>query len=113
MKRKGFAEEMGYSVSSLNAWPLFGSTFVRCSEPTWQEEIGIGFYAGLDISLDAVAVCIVCDTGEMLRQGKVLGDPDAVGAVLHRWRDDLVHVGLEAAGACADCPRGLVQGRFI
>ncbi|MER9083106.1 hypothetical protein [Mesorhizobium sp. M0895] len=44
-------------------------------EPTWQEEIGIGVYAGLDVSIDAVAICVICETGEMLWQGKVLGDP--------------------------------------
>lgn len=56
----------------------------------------MGVYAGLDISLDAVAICVIGETGEMLWQGKVLGDPEAVKAVLHRWRDDLVRVGLEA-----------------
>src|SRR4051812_46678942 len=56
----------------------------------------MGVYAGLDVSLDAVAVCVVGEAGEILWQGKVLGDPDAATAVLHRWRDDLVRVGLEA-----------------
>lgn len=56
----------------------------------------MGVYAGLDISLDAVAICLIGDTGDMLWQGKVPGDPEAVTAVLHRWRDDLVRVGLEA-----------------
>ncbi|RWJ38151.1 MAG: hypothetical protein EOR36_32095, partial [Mesorhizobium sp.] len=53
-------------------------------------------HAGLDTSLDAVAICVIAETGEMLWQGKVLGDPDAVTAALQRWRDDLVRVGLEA-----------------
>lgn len=30
-------------------------------------------YAGLDTSLDAVAICVIAETGEMLWQGKVLG----------------------------------------
>ncbi|TIN31894.1 MAG: hypothetical protein E5Y31_00095 [Mesorhizobium sp.] len=53
-------------------------------------------YAGLDTSLDAVAICVIAETGEMLWQGKVLGDQDAVTAALQRWRDDLIRVGLEA-----------------
>lgn len=53
-------------------------------------------YAGLDISLDAVAICVVGETGEVLWQGKVRGAPEAVKAVLDRWRDGLVRVGLEA-----------------
>lgn len=56
----------------------------------------MGIYAGLDISLGAVAICIVGETGELLWQGKVLGDPEAVRAALERWRDGLVRVGLEA-----------------
>jgi transposase len=40
----------------------------------------MGVYAGLDVSLDAVAICVVGETGEMLWQGKVLGDPEAVRA---------------------------------
>jgi transposase len=54
------------------------------------------FFAGLDVSLDAVAICIVGETGEIVWQGKVLGEPEAVKAALHRWRDNLVRVGLEA-----------------
>ncbi|TIU43545.1 MAG: IS110 family transposase, partial [Mesorhizobium sp.] len=97
MKRKRFTEEMGYSVQLAERLAPFRiMTFVRCSEPTWQEEIGMSVYAALDTSLDAVAICVIAETGEMLWQGKVLGDPDAVTAALQRWRDDLVRVGLEA-----------------
>lgn len=56
----------------------------------------MGVYAGLDVSLDAVAICVVDETGEMLWQGKVLGDPEAVRGAVGRWRDDLSRVGLEA-----------------
>lgn len=97
MKRKRFTEEMGYSVQLAECPTPFGKTgFASCSEPTWQEEIGMGVYAGLDISLDAVAICVVGETGEILWPGKVLGDPEAVKAALDRWRDGLVRVGLEA-----------------
>ncbi|ESY44121.1 MULTISPECIES: hypothetical protein [unclassified Mesorhizobium] len=43
-------------------------------------------YAGLDTSLDAVAICVIAETGEMLWQGKVLGYPDAVTPNLNSWR---------------------------
>lgn len=56
----------------------------------------MGVYAGLDVSLDAVAICVVGETGEMLWQGKVIGDPESVRGALDRWRDDLGRVGLEA-----------------
>lgn len=56
----------------------------------------MGVYAGLDISLDAVAVCVVDEAGELLWQGKVLGEPEAVRTALLRWKNELVRVGLEA-----------------
>lgn len=56
----------------------------------------MGVYAGLDVSLDAVSICVVGETGEMLWQGKVLGEPEAVKAALDRWGDGLARVGLEA-----------------
>ncbi len=61
----------------------------------------MGVYAELDVSLDAVAICVVGETGELLWQGKVFGDPEAVRAALDRWRDSLARVGLEA-GATSD-----------
>jgi hypothetical protein len=57
----------------------------------------MGIYAGLDVSLEAVAICVVCETGELLWQGKALGEPEAVSGALRQWRDDLVRVGLEAS----------------
>src|SRR4051794_31338423 len=56
----------------------------------------MGVYAGLDVSLDAVAICVIGETGETLWQGKGPGDPHAVTATLGRWRADFVRVGLEA-----------------
>ncbi|WP_291826084.1 IS110 family transposase [Bosea sp. (in: a-proteobacteria)] len=53
-------------------------------------------YAGLDISLDAVAICAVNEAGELLWQGKVPGEPEAVRTALLRWKNELVRVGLEA-----------------
>lgn len=53
-------------------------------------------YAGLDISLDAVAICVVNEAGELLWQGKVPGEPEAVRTALLRWKNELVRVGLEA-----------------
>jgi hypothetical protein len=32
-------------------------------------EIGKGVYAGLDVSLDAVAICVIRESGEVLWQG--------------------------------------------
>ena len=47
----------------------------------------MGVYAEMDVSLEAVAVCVVGESGEMLWPGKVLGDPEAVRGALDRWRE--------------------------
>ncbi len=48
MKRRRFTEEMGYSVQlAERPGPFPTLTFAGCSEPTWQEEIGMDVYAVL------------------------------------------------------------------
>jgi hypothetical protein len=36
-------------------------------------EGGMEYYAGIDVSLDTVSVCIVAATGKVLREAKVAG----------------------------------------
>lgn len=53
-------------------------------------------YAGLDVSLDAVAICVIGEAGEILWQGKVPADTGAISTTLRLWHADLARVGLEA-----------------
>ncbi|RWI83843.1 MAG: hypothetical protein EOR33_32075 [Mesorhizobium sp.] len=72
----------------------------------------MGIYAGLDVSIEAVAICVVCETGEVLWQGEVLGEPESVTGALRQWRDDLVLVGLEADATSEWIAGHLVDGGF-
>jgi transposase len=39
------------------------------------------YFAGLDVSLDETAICIVDEDGTVIREGKVASEPDD----LHAW----------------------------
>ena len=40
------------------------------------------YFAGLDVSVKDTSVCIVDDTGRIVREAKVASEPDALLAVL-------------------------------
>ena len=74
------------------------------------------YYAGLDVSLDETAVCIVDEDGIVIREGKVASEPDdlhawiaAAGVTLTRLGLEAgplspwLHAGLRAAGLPAIC----------
>jgi transposase len=54
------------------------------------------FYAGLDVSLEATSVCVVNSDGKVVREGKLLSDPDAIELFLTEWGVHLKRIGLEA-----------------
>jgi predicted NBD/HSP70 family sugar kinase len=41
-------------------------------------------YAGIDVSLETVSVCIVDETGKVLREARVASEPDALVAWFRR-----------------------------
>jgi transposase len=53
-------------------------------------------YVGLDVSLKAVAVCVVDGAGAILRESTVSADAPSICFFLEPWRDRIVRVGLEA-----------------
>jgi len=55
-------------------------------------------YAGLDVSMEETAVCVIDEAGKVVAEAKVASDPAAMAEHLARWRDELVVVGLEAGG---------------
>jgi transposase len=54
------------------------------------------YYAGIDVSLECSAVCIVDTTGKIVREGKVLSEPEALIGWFGSCGFGLVGIGLEA-----------------
>ena len=55
-----------------------------------------GLFAGLDVSVKDTSVCIVDDTGRIIREVKVLSEPDALLMVLKNPVYHFKRIGLEA-----------------
>ena len=53
-------------------------------------------FAGLDVSVKEVSVCIVDDTGKIVREVKVASEPEALLAVLKNPAYHFARIGLEA-----------------
>jgi transposase len=47
-----------------------------------KEKRSMDYFAGLDVSVKATSVCIVDDTGKIVREVKVASEPEALLAVL-------------------------------
>src|SRR3712207_9558993 len=52
-------------------------------------------YAGLDVSLDSTAICVVDDEGRVVWRGKCPTEPKAIAETLARRAPGLVRAGLE------------------
>ncbi len=53
-------------------------------------------FAGLDVSVKVTSVCIVDDTGKIVREVKVASEPEALLAVLKNPAYHFKRIGLEA-----------------
>jgi len=53
-------------------------------------------YVGLDVSLKQTSICVVSDTGSVVREGVVDSDPAAIAAFVRSKAPDTVRVGLES-----------------
>ena len=58
-------------------------------------------FAGLDVSVKETSVCIVDDTGKIVREVKVASEPEALLAVLKNPAYHFKRIGLEAGAAVA------------
>ena len=56
----------------------------------------MNYFAGLDVSLEWTSVCVVDGDGRIVREAKVLSEPDALVAFLAELRMDVTRICLEA-----------------
>ena len=53
------------------------------------------YYVGLDVSLKQTSICVVDQTGAVVREGVVDSDPEAISVYVKSKAPDAVRVGLE------------------
>ena len=56
----------------------------------------MNYYAGIDVSLECSSVCILDGSGRIVREAKVLSEPDALIAWFGSLGFGLERIGLEA-----------------
>jgi transposase len=72
-----------------------------------QGEAAMGYFAGLDVSLEETAICIVDDKGRIAREARVASEPDALVAFFRACGLKMQRVGLEACSLTAWLHAGL------
>src|ERR1700723_4347818 len=96
---------MGYSAGGLwiaedflgAALQADGETRSRiCGLKHQKEKRSMDHFAGLDVSVKETSVCIVDDTGKIVREVKVASEPEALLAVLKNPVYHFRRIGLEA-----------------
>ena len=53
------------------------------------------YYVGLDVSLKQTSICVVNQTGSVVREGVVDSDPEAIAAFVRSNAPGAVRIGLE------------------
>jgi transposase len=61
-----------------------------------KEKRSMDYFAGLDVSVKDTSICIVDDTGKIVREVKVASEPDALLTVLRNPTYRFKRIGLEA-----------------
>jgi transposase len=56
----------------------------------------VGYFAGLDVSLEETAICIVDDAGLIVREARTVSEPEALVAFFRASGMAMDRVGLEA-----------------
>jgi hypothetical protein len=69
----------------------------------------IRYFAGLDVSLEATSICVVDETGRILKEVRAASEPDPLVAALQQTGLPLERIGLEACTLMAWLHDGLRQ----
>lgn len=65
------------------------------------------YFAGLDVSLEETAICVVDETGRIVKEARAASDPQELSAVLRKIDLPLERIGLEACSLTAWLHDGL------
>ncbi len=69
----------------------------------------MSYFAGLDVSLEETALCIVDDAGRIVREARVASEPEALVAFFAACEMTMERVGLEACSLTAWLHAGLTE----
>lgn len=69
----------------------------------------MGYFAGLDVSLEETAICIVDDAGVIVREARAVSEPEALVAFFRAAGMAMERVGLEACSLTAWLHQGLTE----
>jgi len=69
----------------------------------------MGYFAGLDVSLEETAICIVDDAGQIVREARVASEPEALVTFFEACGMAMERIGLEACSLTAWLHAGLTQ----
>jgi transposase len=61
----------------------------------------MNYYVGLDVSLEETAICVVDETGQIVREARAASEPQALAAALREITLPLERIGLEACSLTA------------
>jgi transposase len=61
----------------------------------------MNYYVGLDVSLEETAICVVDETGHVVREARAASEPEALAAALTEVALPLERIGLEACSLTA------------
>jgi transposase len=64
-------------------------------------EAAVGYFAGLDVSLEETAICVVDDIGCIVREARAASEPEALIAFFKTCEMKIERVGLEACSLTA------------
>ena len=73
----------------------------------------MGYFAGLDVSLEETAICIVDDAGLIVREARTASEPEALVAFFRASGMAMERVGLEACSLTAWLHQGLTEAGIV
>jgi len=69
----------------------------------------VGYFAGLDVSLEETAICIVDDAGRIVREARAASEPETLAAFFGACGMTMDRIGLEACSLTAWLHAGLTE----